>query len=66
MAGDHIYIRYRYGCLSWGTGKTGGEAIDNSCPYANQVGDDMDGYMSTEDMLKHLNTSAEMIHEQHR
>ena len=42
--GQHIYVRYRWGCLSIGTGKTIEEAVRNSNNlFEKQLGDKRDG-----------------------
>ena len=51
--GEYVYIRYRWGSLSFGSGDTIDEAIDNS-QYVKSIGDEMDGVLSTEDMLNEL------------
>lgn len=52
--GEYVYIRYRYGSLSFGSGDTFEEAVHNS-EYVKSIGDGMDGVLSTEDMLNELN-----------
>lgn len=53
--GKFIYIRFRWGVLSVGIGKDEAEAVNNSSTnmyYNKKVSDDLDGVMSTEEMLK--------------
>ncbi len=52
--GRYIYIRYRWGYLQVGYGKTIDEAIDNR-NYGTKIGDDFDGYLETPEMIKILN-----------
>lgn len=52
--GQDVYIRYRFGELSWGIGADRDEAITNSGDHGREVGSDLDGVMETDEMLKHL------------
>lgn len=47
--GKYYYIRYRYGYLS----VTNNESYNSIDYFGKQIGDEMDGCMSTEDMLEH-------------
>jgi len=57
----YIFIRYRWGSLRALVGKTQGETYENAnifddcdCVYLNQVGEELDGDMSTKQMEKIL------------
>ena len=52
--GEYIYIRYRYGSLSFGSGDTIEEAVVNS-EFVKSIGGELDGTLSTSDMLNELN-----------
>lgn len=54
--GSKVYIRYRWGRLGMGIGETLDHAIQgNDAHYSIQLGDDYDGWLSTEEMLRILN-----------
>lgn len=50
LDGSYIYIRYRYGILSYGIGSTPDEAV-SSRTWSITVGDSLDGSMNLEEML---------------
>ena len=52
--GQTIYIRYRYGVLSWGIGKNLTLAVRDSFSNRKHIGDDLDGSMTDTEMAKHL------------
>jgi hypothetical protein len=50
--GEYLYVRYRWGGLSYGIGKDIDEAVTNSIGSSIKLGDDeYDGIMSEEQML---------------
>ena len=52
--GKHVYIRYRWGILQFGIGGNGDTAAANTGSPL-RIGGNLDGELSTQDMLKHLN-----------
>lgn len=50
--GDYIYVRYRWGFLGIGLGKTFAEAVRGGVDvWAKQHGDSLDGYLPYEEMV---------------
>lgn len=44
--GIHIYVRYRWGCLSIGSGKTMDDAVENKNNlFERPLGDRLDGWL---------------------
>jgi hypothetical protein len=53
--GRRFYARYRWGWLTWGFGRTDGDAIDASIESPGvKLGDDLDGVLSTLAMLDEI------------
>ena len=55
--GDYLYVRYRWGCLSIGMGKTKEEAVRNSNIMHEQLGASRDGdlkYAKLREVTKEL------------
>lgn len=50
--GDYIYVRYRWGGLGVGIGKTRNTAILEDSFYKS-IGDSLDGFLSYEELKEH-------------
>ncbi len=55
--GRAVYIRFRWGHLTVGIGNDIDEAVSAKPIFARQVSDDMDGFMTEEEMLKQTGIS---------
>lgn len=57
--GRSIYVRYRWGTLTWGFGDTLDAAVDESIrSQGKQLGEEFDGELDTYTMLDELNLAA--------
>lgn len=56
--GEHIYIRYRWGLLTIGRGATIDDAVADYSHDGIEWGDDLDGTMTTSEMLRLLDLTT--------